>query len=92
MDNNGQKSWRLVVSRGHDLQIEAPSMPIESDDVLTIDELSEYPKISKSTLYKLAQEGALAWLKVGKHWRFHKDAIDDWPARRTDITRAADNR
>jgi excisionase family DNA binding protein len=28
--------------------------------VLTIDELAEYLKISKSTLYKLAQEGSLS--------------------------------
>jgi len=47
-------------------------------DVLTIDELAAYLKISKSTLYKLAQDGALPGLKVGKRWRFHKEAIDAW--------------
>jgi excisionase family DNA binding protein len=46
--------------------------------VLTIDDLASYLKISKSTLYKLAQEGALPGQKVGKHWRFHRDAVDDW--------------
>jgi len=46
--------------------------------VFTIDELAEYLKISKSTLYKLAQEGSIPGQKVGKHWRFHKDAIDQW--------------
>lgn len=50
--------------------------------VLTIDELSEYLKISKSTLYKLAQEGCVPGQKVGKHWRFHKDAIDGWLCQR----------
>jgi excisionase family DNA binding protein len=50
---------------------------IESS-VLTIDELAEYLKISKSTLYKLAQEGALPSQKVGRHWRFHRDAVDQW--------------
>jgi len=43
--------------------------------VLTIDELAKYLKISKSTLYKLAQEGSIPGQKVGKHWRFHKDAV-----------------
>ncbi|HUT89817.1 MAG TPA: helix-turn-helix domain-containing protein [Thermoguttaceae bacterium] len=47
-------------------------------DVLTIDELAEYLKISKSTLYKLVQEGALPGQKIGRRWRFHKDAIDSW--------------
>jgi excisionase family DNA binding protein len=47
-------------------------------DVLTIDDLADYLKISKSTLYKLAQDGTLPGQKVGKRWRFHKDAIDSW--------------
>ena len=49
-----------------------------SDDVLTIDELSAYLKISKSTLYKLVREGRVPSQKVGRHWRFHRDAIDAW--------------
>lgn len=46
--------------------------------VLSIDDLSRYLKISKSTLYKLAQGGGVPGQKVGKHWRFHREAIDDW--------------
>ena len=53
-------------------------MSTESDNIMTIQELSGYLKISRSTLYKLAQEGALPGTKVGKHWRFHKAAIDEW--------------
>lgn len=48
------------------------------DQVLTIDELSAYLKIAKSTLYKLAQEGRLPGQKIGKHWRFRKASIDRW--------------
>lgn len=33
---------------------------------------------SRSTLYKLAQDGKLPGQKVGRRWRFHKDAIGDW--------------
>lgn len=47
-------------------------------DILTIDELAAYLKIPKSTLYKLVREGAVPSQKVGKHWRFHKDAIEAW--------------
>ncbi|NLY02136.1 MAG: helix-turn-helix domain-containing protein [Rhodopirellula sp.] len=61
-------------------------MPAESGStVFTIDELAEYLKISKSTLYKLAQEGSIPSQKVGKHWRFHKDAIDEWLRQRGPI-------
>lgn len=47
-------------------------------DVMTIDELAVYLKLSKSTLYKLAQEGKVPGQKVGKHWRFHKETVDRW--------------
>ena len=46
--------------------------------VMTIDELSDYLRISRSTLYKLAQEGRVPCMKVGRHWRFRKRAIDRW--------------
>ncbi len=61
-------------------------MDPEPGAVLTIEELAEYLKISKSTLYKLAQEGRIPGQKVGKHWRFRKDAIDRW-LERTPFTR-----
>lgn len=50
----------------------------ESISVFTIEELATYLKIPKSTIYKLAQEGKLPGQKVGKHWRFRKEAIDRW--------------
>jgi excisionase family DNA binding protein len=46
--------------------------------ILTMDELAAYLKLSKSTLYKLAVEDKLPGQKIGKRWRFHKDAIDAW--------------
>lgn len=53
-------------------------MKPEPDEVMSIGELAEYLKISRSTLYKLVQEGRLPGQKLGKRWRFHKKAIDDW--------------
>ena len=55
-------------------------MPVaaESDDIMTIDALAEYLKISRSTLYKLVQGGRLPGQKIGKRWRFHKEAINEW--------------
>ena len=47
-------------------------------DVLTIDDLSSYLKIPKSTLYKLVREGKIPSQKIGRHWRFRKQAIDHW--------------
>ncbi len=47
-------------------------------EIMTIEELSGYLKIPKSTLYKLAQEGKLPGQKIGKQWRFGKRSIDRW--------------
>lgn len=55
-------------------------MTEKQDNVLTIEELAVYLKISKSSLYKLAQKGEVPGQKVGKHWRFRRDIIDQWLA------------
>lgn len=47
-------------------------------DILTIEELSAYLKIPRSTLYKIVREGRIPSQKVGRHWRFRKEAIDRW--------------
>jgi excisionase family DNA binding protein len=47
-------------------------------DVLTIEELSAYLRIPRSTLYKLVREGKIPSQKVGRHWRFRKEAINRW--------------
>jgi excisionase family DNA binding protein len=57
---------------------EVPYMANIVGDVLTIEELSDYLKIPKSTLYKLVREGKIPCQKIGRHWRFHKEAVDNW--------------
>lgn len=53
-------------------------MSKQPDTVMTIDELAEYLKLSRSTLYKLCQAGKIPGQKVGRHWRFHREVIDRW--------------
>lgn len=55
------------------------------DDVLSIDDLAEYLKISKSTLYKLVREDKIPAQKVGRHWRFHKETIIRWLGNQKDL-------
>ena len=45
---------------------------------MTISDLARYLQVSKSSLYKLAQEGKVPGQKVGKHWRFRRETIDRW--------------
>jgi excisionase family DNA binding protein len=53
-------------------------MEEKKSEVLTIEELAAYLKIPKSTLYKLVREGRIPSQKIGRHWRFHKGAINHW--------------
>ena len=53
-------------------------MAKKQSDVLKIDELAEYLRLPKPTIYKLAQNGKIPGKKAGRQWRFHKDAIDRW--------------
>jgi len=47
-------------------------------EIMTIGETAQYLRISQSSLYKLAQEGRIPCQKVGRHWRFRKQALDRW--------------
>lgn len=60
-------------------------MEMSAPPVLTISELAAYLRIPRSTLYKLAQEGKVPGQKVGRHWRFRREAIDRWLESSTDI-------
>ena len=50
----------------------------ENNAVLSIEQLSQYLKVPKSTLYRLVRENRIPSHKVGKHWRFRKEAVDRW--------------
>ncbi len=48
------------------------------DSMYTMNELSQYLKIPKSTIYKLAEYNDLPSCKIGKQLRFRKSSIDNW--------------
>ncbi len=43
---------------------------------MTLEEVAAYLKVSRETVYKLAQQRKLPASKVGNQWRFRKDLID----------------
>ncbi len=50
------------------------------NEVLTLQECSAYLKIAESTIYVLARNGKIPCQKVGRNWRFRKEALDRWLA------------
>jgi excisionase family DNA binding protein len=57
------------------------------DTVLTIEELADYLKLSKSTLYHLARRGDFSDQKVGCHWRFQNVTSDRWLGERASLAK-----
>ncbi len=53
-------------------------MATQLPEIMTITETCTYLRIPRSSLYKLAQEGKIPCQKVGRHWRFRREAIDRW--------------
>lgn len=46
------------------------------DDILTIDEVAQYLRVSERTVYDWAQKGEIPAGKIGTVWRFKKDQIE----------------
>ncbi|NOZ52011.1 MAG: helix-turn-helix domain-containing protein [Gammaproteobacteria bacterium] len=51
---------------------------MRTDRWLTVDELAGYLKLSRSKLYRMAQDGDVPASKVASQWRFDRDEIDQW--------------
>jgi excisionase family DNA binding protein len=43
--------------------------------IVTTKELSQYLKLSESTIYKLASQGELPGFKIGDSWRFDMEEV-----------------
>lgn len=45
---------------------------------LTIEEIANYLKVSKETIYKMVQHDQIPASKLGSQWRFNRETVDDW--------------
>lgn len=54
------------------------TMPTDSDEIFTIEEMAVYLKAGKRTVYRLAAEGKIPAFKVGGTWRFLRGDIELW--------------
>ncbi len=48
------------------------------DDILTIEEVAKYLRVSERTVYDWAQKGEIPAGKIGTVWRFKKTEIEKW--------------
>lgn len=49
-----------------------------TDDILTIEEVAKYLRVSERTVYDWAQKGEIPAGKIGTVWRFKKSEVENW--------------
>ena len=47
-------------------------------EIMTTKEIAEYLRLHQITVCKYAAEGEIPAIRVGRVWRFNKEAIDKW--------------
>ncbi|MBU0702429.1 MAG: helix-turn-helix domain-containing protein [Chloroflexi bacterium] len=46
--------------------------------IMTAQEVAQYLRLNKATIYRLAKAGEIPAVKVGRTWRFKKELMDEW--------------
>jgi excisionase family DNA binding protein len=55
-----------------------PHGPAPGNEILTLEEVAEYLRLTPQTIYKWAQERRIPAVKLGKEWRFRRSILDRW--------------
>ena len=48
------------------------------DEILTLQEVAAYLKLTDKSIYRLAQSGRITAFKAGGAWRFRLSDIEEW--------------
>ena len=46
------------------------------DDILTVQEVADYLKVSRSTVWRWCNQGKIEAFKVGRSWRIHRQVVE----------------
>ncbi len=60
--------------------------------LIDVDELAEYLKLKKQTIYNWLHEGKISGIKVGGVWRFDPKDIAAWLKSRVRLNKAGENK
>lgn len=47
-------------------------------DVMTLEEVAEYLRVHRSTVYRLLKKNQIPAFKIGSDWRFNAEDIERW--------------
>src|SRR4028119_766973 len=52
--------------------------PYEQKDLLSAEDVARYFGVGQMTVYRWCKEGRLRCMKLGKHWRIRREALEDF--------------
>ena len=52
--------------------------------IMDVHDVAVYLRLSEAKVYKMANDGRIPALRMGKTWRFKKELIDEWIRRETE--------
>ncbi len=58
--------------------------------LMNIDELADYLRLQKQTIYNWLYQGKISGIKVGGVWRFERREVDAWLKNRRRLTKTGD--
>ena len=56
------------------------------DTLMTLEEVAAYLRLSKDTVYRMAQSGKIPASKVGTQWRFRQSEVNAWLEQNKNVT------
>ena len=59
-------------------------LPERRPRLMNTGEVAKYLRVSRSLIYRMAREGQIPALKVGRKWLFRKETIEQWLSQRED--------
>jgi excisionase family DNA binding protein len=63
-----------------DVVVGRAASEVREPDVLTVEQLAVLLQVDEKTVRSLASDGDLPGRKVGRHWRFSRQAVLEWLA------------
>jgi excisionase family DNA binding protein len=52
-------------------------------EILTLEEVASYLRLSRKTAYRMARSGELPAFKASNHWRIRRPELETWIQQRT---------
>jgi excisionase family DNA binding protein len=53
-----------------------------SSQVMTVNELADFLRVHRSTVYRLLKTNSLPAFRVGSDWRFNAETVNEWMNRK----------